>query len=80
MPTQSRIVEPSSRTKGASTCERCASLEAELHQERDMTRELTAENRQLWKENGDLRVEVEKLKARAALDREGANEGDRNVA
>lgn len=43
-----------------------SNLLRELADERMLNRELTSENRQLWKENGDLRVEVEKLKARAA--------------
>jgi regulator of replication initiation timing len=54
--------------------DRYAALEAELRQERETTRELVAENRQLWKENGDLRVEVERLHARAAPDDQNSDE------
>jgi hypothetical protein len=54
--------------------DRYAALEAELRQERETTRELVAENRQLWKENGDLRVEVERLRARAAPDDQNSDE------
>lgn len=73
-------VDHPSEAVSASECARCQALESELRAERDMTRELMQENRQLWKENGDLRVEVAELKARAAPDPEAANEGDRNVA
>ncbi|MBI9081930.1 MAG: helix-turn-helix transcriptional regulator [Pseudodesulfovibrio sp.] len=38
-----------------------ASLEAELSKERELTRELMAENRQLWKENGELKVKIGEL-------------------
>jgi predicted RNase H-like nuclease (RuvC/YqgF family) len=47
-------------------CPRCEKMEGKLEKERDLNRELVAENRQLWKENGDLRVELERAKARAA--------------
>jgi hypothetical protein len=47
-------------------CSRCEKLEGELEKERDLNRELVAETRQLWRENGDLRVELERAKARAA--------------
>jgi len=50
----------------ATACPRCEKLEGELVKERDLNRELIVENRQLWKENGDLRVELERAKARAA--------------
>jgi hypothetical protein len=63
----------------ATACPRCEKLEGELVKERDLNRELVAENRQLWEKNGDLRVEVERLKARAAPD-DAASEDDRNCA
>lgn len=47
-------------------CSNCEALQEELREERQQNRELVAENRQLWKENGDLRVELERAKARAA--------------
>lgn len=50
------------------------SLETELSKEREMNRELVTENRQLWKENGDLRVELEKLRARAAPDEQSSDD------
>lgn len=42
-------------------CARCARLESELSAERRERRELSAENRQLWKENGELREKLVRL-------------------
>ena len=54
-------------------------LELQLDEERELNRELIAENRKLWKENGDLRVELERMKARAAPDQETPNEAHRKA-
>lgn len=56
------------RQAGGAVCPRCEKLEGELEKERELNRELVGENRQLWKENGDLRVELAKIKARSAPD------------
>ena len=45
-------------------CPRCAELEEELKTERGERRELAAENRQLWRENGELKERVARLEAR----------------
>ncbi|WP_291325325.1 helix-turn-helix transcriptional regulator [Desulfovibrio sp. UCD-KL4C] len=54
-------------------------LEEELLSERGLSRELLIENRELLKENGDLRVELERMKARSASDQDKPNEAHRNV-
>jgi transcriptional regulator with XRE-family HTH domain len=56
------------RQQTSTACSRCEKLEGELEKERVLNRELVAENRQLWRENGDLRVELAEIKARAAPD------------
>jgi Bacteriophage CI repressor helix-turn-helix domain. len=68
--TSGEVAEESeaSRVTPPAACSRCEKLETELSKERDLNRELVAENRQLWKENGDLRVALERAKARAAPD------------
>ena len=45
-------------------CVRCAKLEKELEEERGERRELAAENRKLWKENGELREKCARLEER----------------
>jgi hypothetical protein len=58
------IGQPHDEPRG--NCANCVLLQKELGMERELNRELIVENRQLWKENGDLRVELERAKARAA--------------
>ena len=55
-------------------------LNSELTQERILNRELVGENRQLWKENGDLRVELTSIKARADPDSEEPSEAAKGCA
>ncbi|MFW5487090.1 MAG: helix-turn-helix domain-containing protein [Desulfovibrio sp.] len=42
---------------------RCSRLEDELHNERQLSRDIVAENRQLWKENSMLREKYARLEA-----------------
>lgn len=42
----------------AATCARCAKLEAELEREKEERRELSAENRELWKKTRGLRMKT----------------------
>lgn len=48
----------------AKKCPQCAELKAELDQERKERRELAAENRKLWKENGELKEKCARLEPR----------------
>ncbi|WP_320175755.1 helix-turn-helix transcriptional regulator [Maridesulfovibrio sp.] len=59
--------------------QRCEQLEAELVKEREENRALNKESRELMRENGDLRVELERMKARAAPDQETPNEAHRKA-
>jgi transcriptional regulator with XRE-family HTH domain len=61
-------------------CSQCDVLRAELKEERALNRELNAENRQLLKENGDLRVDLERMKARAAPDDHAPPEATKDCA
>ena len=45
-------------------CTQCAELKAELEEERRERRELAAENRKLWKENGELKEKCARLEPR----------------
>ena len=49
----------------SSQCPHCATLEAELRAERDERRELSLENRRLWKENAELRERCARFEERA---------------
>lgn len=49
----------------SSQCPHCAVLEAELRAERDERRELSLENRRLWKENAELRERCARFEERA---------------
>lgn len=49
----------------SSQCPHCAALEAELRAERDERRELSLENRRLWKENAELRERCARFEERA---------------
>ncbi|SMF44455.1 Helix-turn-helix [Desulfovibrio gilichinskyi] len=60
-------------------CIQCEQLEEELKAERALIRTLYEENRELLKENGNLRVELERMKARATPDEDKPNEAHRNV-
>ncbi|MFW5499625.1 MULTISPECIES: helix-turn-helix domain-containing protein [unclassified Maridesulfovibrio] len=69
-----------------SELEKSKLLETELSKERATNRELMLENRelykenrQLWKENSLMKIEIEKLKARAAPDQDMHNEAHRKV-
>lgn len=67
------------------TTERCKRLEEEIAREREEVRQLTAENRKLWKENGDLREKVARLETESRLRGEAAEadapyEADRRSA
>ena len=46
-------------------CPHCAALEAELKAERDERRDLSLENRRLWKENAELRERCARFEERA---------------
>ncbi len=48
----------------AGKCLRCGKLESELELERGERRELSAENRQLWRENAALRERLARLEER----------------
>ncbi|MBI9081900.1 MAG: helix-turn-helix transcriptional regulator [Pseudodesulfovibrio sp.] len=61
-------------------CLRCNQHEIDLREERTVNRELAVENRQLLKENGDLRVDLERMKARAAPDDQAPPEATRDCA
>lgn len=47
-------------------CPECAALRLELAKEREERRELSAENRLLWRENGELKEKVARLEERAS--------------
>lgn len=47
-------------------CPECAALKLELAKEREERRELSAENRLLWRENGELKERVARLEERAS--------------
>lgn len=53
-----------SESTASEPCVRCAKLEKELEEERGERRELAAENRKLWKENGELREKCARLEER----------------
>ena len=57
-------VQPTETTT-QNACQRCAKLEAKLEKVEAQRDELAVENRQLWKENGDLREEVAAFRATA---------------
>lgn len=59
-----------SETAPQAVCPRCAELEEELKTERGERRELATENRQLWRENGELKERVARLEARIDRHRE----------
>lgn len=48
----------------STACQRCAKLEAKLEKVEEERRELAAENRNLWKENGELREKCARLEER----------------
>ncbi len=67
-PNDTSVVQQQATTQPESTaselCVRCAKLEKELEEERGERRELAAENRKLWKENGELREKCARLEER----------------
>ena len=67
-PNDTSAVQQHATTQSESTasepCVRCAKLEKELEEERGERRELAAENRKLWKENGELREKCARLEER----------------
>jgi hypothetical protein len=50
------------RSTAASVCPGCAALQDDLREERRTSRELVAENRQLWREFGELQGRIGELK------------------
>lgn len=48
------------------SCTRCVELKAELELEKAERREVSAENRSLWRENGDLRERCAKIEEQLA--------------
>lgn len=67
-PNDTSAVQQHATTQSESTasepCVRCAKLEKELEEERGERRELAAENRKFWKENGELREKCARLEER----------------
>ena len=60
----SSLSKSTSEPAAQAVCKHCAELEEELRSERAERRELATENRQLWRENGDLRERVARLEAK----------------
>lgn len=62
------------------TTQNHSELEQAFAKEKELTRELALENRQLLKDNAELRVELEKMKARAAPEDKTPPEATRKSA
>lgn len=63
---QQDLEQPAPPSPQGSHCPNCLTLESELRKERELTRDLVVENRQLWRENRDLSVALARARAAPA--------------